>query len=64
MLGRHTSILTRNELSGAARSRGANPDESSMGERLIKTLFIYSGAALPEIGGCFAFWIWLRSGHS
>ena len=35
-----------------------------MGERVIKTLFIYAGAALAEIGGCFAFWIWLRSGKS
>ena len=35
-----------------------------MDERVIKTLFIYSGAALAEIGGCFAFWIWLRSGKS
>jgi small multidrug resistance family-3 protein len=23
---------------------------------------IYAGAALAEIGGCFAFWAWLRSG--
>jgi drug/metabolite transporter superfamily protein YnfA len=35
-----------------------------MDERVIKTLFIYAGAALAEIGGCFAFWIWLRSGKS
>jgi small multidrug resistance family-3 protein len=31
---------------------------------MIKALFIYAGAALAEIGGCFAFWIWLRSGKS
>lgn len=28
------------------------------------TAFIYSGAALAEIAGCFAFWAWLRLGHS
>lgn len=25
---------------------------------------IYAAAALAEIGGCFAFWAWLRSGAS
>lgn len=25
---------------------------------------IYVAAALAEIGGCFAFWAWLRTGHS
>ncbi|HUD95435.1 YnfA family protein [Sphingobium sp.] len=25
---------------------------------------IYVAAALAEIAGCFAFWAWLRSGHS
>lgn len=25
---------------------------------------IYSGAALAEIAGCFAFWAWLRNGQS
>lgn len=24
----------------------------------------YAGAALAEIAGCFAFWAWLRLGHS
>lgn len=28
------------------------------------TAFIYAGAALAEIAGCFAFWAWLRQGHS
>lgn len=28
------------------------------------TPFIYLGAALAEIGGCFAFWAWLRLGKS
>jgi len=28
------------------------------------TAFIYGGAALAEIAGCFAFWAWLRLGHS
>ncbi len=28
----------------------------------MKTLLIYFGAALAEIGGCFAFWAWLRLG--
>ncbi|HFE37628.1 MAG TPA: YnfA family protein [Gammaproteobacteria bacterium] len=26
----------------------------------MTTLFVYLGAALAEIGGCFAFWAWLR----
>lgn len=28
------------------------------------TLVIFLVAALAEIGGCFAFWAWLRSGRS
>ncbi len=32
--------------------------------RLPFNLLIYAGAALAEIAGCFAFWAWLRSGHS
>lgn len=28
------------------------------------TLAIYSGAALAEIAGCFAVWIWMRQGAS
>lgn len=28
------------------------------------TTFAYIGAALAEIGGCFAFWAWLRLGKS
>ena len=28
------------------------------------TALIYAGAALAEIVGCFAFWAWLRQGHS
>lgn len=28
------------------------------------TLFFYLGAALAEIGGCFAFWAWLRLDRS
>ncbi|SKA05588.1 YnfA family protein [Consotaella salsifontis] len=28
------------------------------------TLFVYTAAALAEIGGCFAFWSWLRLGRS
>ncbi len=28
------------------------------------TAFIYIGAALAEIAGCFAFWAWLRLGKS
>lgn len=30
----------------------------------MKTLLLYLGAALTEIGGCFAFWAWLRLGKS
>lgn len=28
------------------------------------TAAVYAGAALAEIAGCFAFWAWLRLGHS
>jgi len=31
---------------------------------IIPTMAIYLGAALAEIGGCFAFWAWLRLGKS
>jgi len=30
----------------------------------MTTVFVYLGAALAEIGGCFAFWAWLRLGKS
>ncbi len=30
----------------------------------MTTLFIYLAAAAAEIGGCFAFWAWLRLGKS
>lgn len=30
----------------------------------MKQLFIYGAAALAEIGGCFAFWAWLRMDKS
>lgn len=30
----------------------------------MPTLLIYSAAAFAEIAGCFAFWAWLRAGHS
>jgi drug/metabolite transporter superfamily protein YnfA len=28
------------------------------------SFLVYGAAALAEIGGCFAFWAWLRSGAS
>jgi small multidrug resistance family-3 protein len=31
---------------------------------IITTYGIYAAAALAEIAGCFAFWAWLRNGHS
>ena len=31
---------------------------------LAPTLAVYLAAALAEIGGCFAFWSWARSGAS
>lgn len=31
---------------------------------MTKTLLAYSGAALAEIAGCFAFWAWLRLDRS
>lgn len=33
-------------------------------DRMAKALLIYISAALAEIAGCFAFWVWLRSGKS
>lgn len=30
----------------------------------MATIFIYTGAALAEIAGCFAFWAWMRQGAS
>lgn len=30
----------------------------------MQSFLIYFAAALAEIGGCFAFWAWLRSGSS
>ena len=30
----------------------------------MTTVFVYVGAALAEIAGCFAFWAWLRMGKS
>jgi small multidrug resistance family-3 protein len=30
----------------------------------MPTLAAYAGAAVAEIAGCFAFWAWLRLGHS
>ncbi len=40
--------------------RGAFGDEISMPQTLVIFLF----AAAAEIGGCFAFWMWLRRGAS
>ena len=31
---------------------------------LVPTLAVYLAAALAEIGGCYAFWSWARSGVS
>ena len=28
----------------------------------MKTIIVYTGAAIAEIAGCFAFWSWLRLG--
>jgi small multidrug resistance family-3 protein len=33
-------------------------------DSFMPTLAVYLGAALAEIAGCFAFWAWLRLGHS
>ena len=30
----------------------------------MTTIFIFAGAALAEIAGCFAFWAWMRQGAS
>ena len=30
----------------------------------MTTIGVYIGAALAEIGGCFAFWMWLRLGRA
>lgn len=31
---------------------------------LVSTGLVYGAAALAEIGGCFAFWAWMRLGQS
>ena len=31
---------------------------------MTKSVLAYVGAAFAEIGGCFAFWAWLRLGKS
>ncbi|SFL51924.1 YnfA family protein [Methylorubrum salsuginis] len=31
---------------------------------MTRTLLAFSAAALAEIGGCFAFWAWMRLGRS
>ncbi len=31
---------------------------------MLRTAFVYAGAALAEIAGCYAFWAWLRLGQS
>lgn len=31
---------------------------------MTKTALVYLGAAVAEIAGCFAFWAWVRLGHS
>ena len=30
--------------------------------QIATTFFIFAGAAIAEIAGCFAFWAWLRQG--
>ena len=30
----------------------------------MKSIIVYASAALAEIAGCFAFWVWLRLGAS
>jgi small multidrug resistance family-3 protein len=30
---------------------------------MTKIAFVYIGAALAEIAGCFSFWVWLREGQ-
>lgn len=30
----------------------------------MTTIFVYVGAAIAEIAGCFAFWAWLRLGKT
>lgn len=30
----------------------------------MKTVLVYVGAAVAEIAGCYAFWIWLKQGRS
>jgi small multidrug resistance family-3 protein len=30
----------------------------------LSTFFVFAAAALAEIAGCFAFWVWLRPGKS
>ena len=30
----------------------------------LSTYLTFAAAALAEIAGCYAFWAWLRNGHS
>ena len=30
----------------------------------MKNIMLFTAAALAEIGGCYAFWMWLRQGRS
>lgn len=30
----------------------------------VSSFLVYAGAAVAEIAGCFAFWVWLRNGQS
>lgn len=30
----------------------------------VSSFLVYAGAAMAEIAGCFAFWVWLRNGQS
>jgi hypothetical protein len=46
------------------RKDGLLSIDLSSTDRMAKALLIYTGAALAEIAGCFAFWVWLRSGKS
>jgi len=46
----------------AARTTVRQSEEE--GEAMSRTIALYAAAALAEIGGCFAFWAWVRLGKS
>ena len=45
-------------------SSGTLPKQLGHSSQIMPSFILYSAAAIAEIGGCFAFWAWLRLGRS